>query len=585
MVQNWADTDDTIVNHGVMVRSTDQDDFVGWKKFHSANNSSGNAPYLAVTYNSYPKTPSGLSPSTGSYVNTTTPTLHGVFSDADGGSGKVEYEIRDNATGALVTTGMRSTKLAAGSDAYWTVPTGLLSDGVTYKWRARGWDGTDYSKDYSAYRTFAVDTSPPGMPTVSSSEFAEGVWSQATSGSFSFPSSSSDVVGYYYDLDKATPTTYTTDTNVTLTPTDGPHTFYVRAKDSAGNLSAVKAYELKVGSAAITAPQDGDDVQKRTELRAVGRAEFTGVTFQFRRSETEAWTDISASDVSYEDNSSVASWPVAMNAGESPLLVWDVASTLSGKDGPVQVRASFTGGADGSTEAVDFSFDQKPVGGDVAAEDIGPGSVDLLTGNFALEQEDVSIDSFGSDLTVARTFNSRDPDAGSPFGPGWTSTAAVLEAAADWIALDDSGGFVVVTAFDGTQIDFTKNPDSTYTPELGFEAFSLTLVAGSFRMTDLDGNTTTFTKPQGSADYVPARVSQPGSATTTTYSYDAEGRVTRLLAPVPDGVSCDAELVAGCRALTFEYASSSTATATSFGEYEGRLKRVDLTAYEPTSRQ
>ena len=56
-----------------------------------------------------------------------------------------------------------------------------------------------------------------------------------------------------------------------------------------------------------------------------------------------------------------------------------------------------------------------------ASSPIGPGGVNLLTGNFRTSTEDVSIDSYASDLTVGRIYNSRDSTAGTdgPFGPGW----------------------------------------------------------------------------------------------------------------------------------------------------------------------
>ncbi len=57
------------------------------------------------------------------------------------------------------------------------------------------------------------------------------------------------------------------------------------------------------------------------------------------------------------------------------------------------------------------------------------------------------------------------------------------------------------------------------------------------------------------------------------------------LAPTPAGVSsCAPKLERGCRALTFKYASSTTATGESrsqWGEYKGRLVQVDFTGWEP----
>jgi streptogramin lyase len=68
---------------------------------------------------------------------------------------------------------------------------------------------------------------------------------------------------------------------------------------------------------------------------------------------------------------------------------------------------------------------------------------------------------------------------------------------------------------------------------------------------------------------------------------------TEALAPVPSGVSCSwsakpTEMQPGCRALEFQYSSSTTATGegrAQWGEYRSRLNRVNLVAYDPASKE
>jgi YD repeat-containing protein len=94
----------------------------------------------------------------------------------------------------------------------------------------------------------------------------------------------------------------------------------------------------------------------------------------------------------------------------------------------------------------------------------------------------------------------------------------------------------------------------------------------------------------GRFTWVPTEVGGPLSA-GTTYAYKAveqEGKTviepTEALAPVPLGVSCSPKLERGCRALTFNYAETTTATGESqggWGDYRGHLTRVYLTAWEP----
>jgi YD repeat-containing protein len=63
---------------------------------------------------------------------------------------------------------------------------------------------------------------------------------------------------------------------------------------------------------------------------------------------------------------------------------------------------------------------------------------------------------------------------------------------------------------------------------------------------------------------------------------------TEILAPKPTGVSCEPELKAGCRSLTFTYASETTATGevqSQWGSYRGHLETINLHAYDPVSKK
>jgi YD repeat-containing protein len=95
--------------------------------------------------------------------------------------------------------------------------------------------------------------------------------------------------------------------------------------------------------------------------------------------------------------------------------------------------------------------------------------------------------------------------------------------------------------------------------------------------------------------WTPSEVGGPASASgATTYAYAAverEGKAvlepTEALSPVPVGVSCGAkvqELSRGCRALSFNYAASTTATGeneSEWGDFKGNLTRVYYHAWDP----
>ena len=74
-----------------------------------------------------------------------------------------------------------------------------------------------------------------------------------------------------------------------------------------------------------------------------------------------------------------------------------------------------------------------------------------------------------------------------------------------------------------------------------------------------------------------------------TYEYKTVNGITeptKVLGPVPAGVSCTAGLAKGCRALEFVYATTTTAKgdgSNEWGEYAGRLKEVTFTAWNPAT--
>lgn len=94
--------------------------------------------------------------------------------------------------------------------------------------------------------------------------------------------------------------------------------------------------------------------------------------------------------------------------------------------------------------------------------------------------------------------------------------------------------------------------------------------------------------------WLPTEVGGALAASTTTYSYqtvEEEGQLvsvpSEVLSPVPAGLSasaCKAKLERGCRALTFNYATETTATGeneSEWGDYKGHMTRVYMHAWNP----
>jgi RHS repeat-associated protein len=391
----------------------------------------------------------------------------------------------------------------------------------------------------------------------------------------------------------------------------GPVQFQVDASDFAGNNAHSKTFAITVARGQLTTLMEGQRTAKRMVLQAkdlrptdpqYGAA--SQVRFQYRRTLSgtgSAWQDVPVADLRTPDGQAVTSADLAMTNALSPKVVWDVASTIgSATTDPVFVRGYF-GPQDGnSTEDVLTVVDPSGLDTDDASESLALGSVDLLTGNYALSSTDVSIDSFKSDLSITRTYNSRSiaaTDKG-PFGGGWTLGTPVLAAAAEFRSVtnyaettpdpeDDSYGYASLNTNDGGELFFEEHgADTGYDSEPGLEDLALKRVMNAdgtiaaFELTDRQtGDLLRFEHKDSSAPgvYELVKVTQPTSAVTTTFDYapnQVNGNpgmhVTRMLAPVAPGIDCgihdgvDHREDVGCRSLKLVWDSADHLTRVLF---------------------
>nr|MDT0666056.1 hypothetical protein [Micromonospora sp. DSM 115978] len=170
-------------------------------------------------------------------------------------------------------------------------------------------------------------------------------------------------------------------------------------------------------------------------------------------------------------------------------------------------------------------------------------------------------------LSVGRTLTTLTPPAASTdpsgiFGPGWVSNIAGPDTGAAARTLTDNtatDGYVTLTSPEGAPAVYTRTGSGGYpyhyTGVADTAADGSTLLKDSatkFTLTEADGTKTIwYAKTVGAATiWVVDRVEEPGSANTSTFTTDSQGRVTRILGPVPAGVDCSGTLGAGCRALT-----------------------------------
>ncbi|WP_367323500.1 DNRLRE domain-containing protein [Streptomyces sp. HUAS ZL42] len=616
IVQAWADGS---TNYGLQVRSADETDSTTWRRFRSANYStSGYAPKLVVTYNSYATTSSAaISPSQVNayngkrYVTSLTPSLSAKVTDADGGNAQGQFEITADpayadttysytAYGKTVASGSTSTLTVSSANAF--------PAGKHLRFRVRAYDGTDFGA-WSGYTTFTLNTALPVAPTISCTPYSENTWT-AKSGSgatCTLDTSSTDGMGFYWGLDDSSVPNRVYDTTdgtggdpltITINPGEDWHKLYAKTVDSGGNLStATTSYAFGVGDGAgLLTPGEGDTAARRVSLTSTGKTTYTGVTYQYRRGETDSWHDVPVADVTKSsDGSAVSAWPVTVTSGSPAALTWNVTTSLT-EDGPVDIRAAFT---DGTTTAYSqphtITVDRKA--GTAPTEQVGPGEVNTLTGDFTLSGTDAS--AFG--LTASRTASSRRPAAGADaegqvaiYGPQWTSGTTAQLTDSDWAYVrKTSATSVALVDADDDETGFTATSSGGWKPEPGSENLTLTgSLTGSFTLKDDQGTTTTFAKVDSAATTWQVSTTQlPTDNSTTkvvsekvTSGTSTLARPKYVIAPTSAVSSSTCEstpATKGCRMLEFVYATTITATSSTLGDYNGQVKQIKEWATDP----
>ncbi len=354
----------------------------------------------------------------------------------------------------------------------------------------------------------------------------------------------------------------------------------------------------------VTSPTDGTKTAKRFLLGAAwDHSGVEGVTFQYQTGDNfEGWKNIPEAQVSDQANQTV-SWPepVSIDDRKSPPFYWD-ASGLTGKSSnkKVQIRAVLAGtpGADGYTKPVQAEVNKDTGGAKDAMAPAGPGTVDLLTGNFTVTRTDVSIPGFDSSLQFSRSISSRETAQSGVLGQGWQPASPVVEAGGSaWRRLkiesttEEFEGesvtykWAVLTHLDGHQLSFEIDEDGKFlTPPEASGNVLYRLSETEVAFTDPDGNRTVFANIASGDEYLPISVAQTGGpGNKTRMIYDVEGikrRLKQVIAPTAPGITCSDEKAitsTGCRVLAFSYDN-----AKKWGAPEGEgLRLSKITFHAP----
>lgn len=592
------------------------DDYL--RTFNESSEGAATAPKLVVTLGSAPSisgtrtTPVAVTAGQ-TYANTTTPSLHAWVNDPEGSPVKVEYEVeKDPAAGSsgVLWTGSID-GVPAGSEAKITVPAGKLADGTKIRWRARAFDGTEYSA-WSAWALATVDASPPAPPAFNAGdEFCptEGSWSpiiEGTPSSCIVSTTGSDAYAFAWSWDDPNTNNLKylgagADKSATFTTpdTEGWHTLYVKVRDYAHNTSTVVTRSFGQGPGGLASPKDGSRTQRSVSLIGAGPADRSNVRYEYRKAGSDGtYSAVPPGDVTVPGTGQpLSAWPQTRTdtSKNFPELSWDVAKTLraaSIPDGAVELRACLSGGsaAEACTKPIKVTLDQSAFGGSYATTDVGPGKVALQTGDFSLSNTDAEL--FG--ISVNRTSTSLNPGAdrgdeqlaeNKVFGPGWRAAfPSVSSGIADFspTSSGESGALQLVGA-DGSTLSYVKDGTSFTGVGDAADGSRVTTTAEQLTVTEATGRKTTYTK--ANSKWVVAHTETAAAESAITYYRDSAGRVTRILAPVSADITCDATLAPGCRALELSYAPTTTATgvASGWGDFKDQVKTVSFTAFDPES--
>lgn len=378
----------------------------------------------------------------------------------------------------------------------------------------------------------------------------------------------------------------------------------------------------------VTSPSEGDRTARRLKLSAacsgeaplVGEQEkqwlagASGLTFQYREGKTGAFRSIPSALVKNAKGEAIH-WPVPFNSEgkQGEALYFDAAHAsekLRHEGGPIQIRAIFqhrTAG-DRASEPVEAKVNRGLGSPSDATTEVGPGSLDLVSGNLAITRPDVSIPGFSSSLTFSRTFNSRGlPVSGSPeeaeekknpLGAGWKPSVPVEETGSEWQSLKLTSESETIEGYsytfeyailfgpEGSELAFEKVGEQYVAPPEVSGWYLSKESSGRYVLLDPEGNRTVFeNNPFGEANqYKPVAVTVTGGTgnqTQTVFTL-AEGkrRLSLIIAPTLPGISCSegtAKGFAGCHALGFNYASM-----TKWGGTVGQGERLaSITYYDP----
>jgi RHS repeat-associated protein len=606
----------------------------GWKRFSSSDGA--HPPILFVDYDprETPPTSYGITGAQqyggATYVGNLKPEFSAVVMSPGAAYLGVAFEVYNGADAATATRLASCTTVAfPGQTATCVSPTALPDNASLYmRTRLQENDSTD-PPSFSAWTalsaySFKTAAAQPAAASISCPT-TNGSWAStapatAQTCTVTAPSSggASAPMKLTVQVDGATPSSSTfaigagKQVQVTVPKTDGPHTVTARTYAAPGQTQASAAtYSFGYGTPGISSPSTGSVTTGAVAISAGAPPRGTSsvtANLNWRAAGTSAWSsDVAISGAALQAGDGTQ--PVSVSRYIWSSLDATGANLNLRRPTLLEIRVCFTysGTSAQCTAASSVLRVPHAFGDGFPTSEAGPGSVALWTGELSLEETDVEVAANSGSLTVSRdhsTFQDAQDAVTGVFGPGWTASfgdAGTALQVADsttsdgTIALNEAGEEPLVFRQPGSGI--AKSPIGTYTPvdDTTKTSGSTLKLSGSgtgmrLTLTSVDGAVDTWAPVNSSASkisWTPVSSSQAADHSTQTYSSDSLGRVTRILAPVPAGVTCGSgtDLAAGCSALQISYSPDSTTNpvGTATGAYQGRIASISYQGWDPAA--
>lgn len=415
----------------------------------------------------------------------------------------------------------------------------------------------------------------------------------------------------------------------------GWHTLLVRAIDPYGNADPSPArwvfntdeYPAAPATEQMTSPAGGEKTASYLTLTSAWQGApgegpgITEVTYQIKESfgsNPPFWTNIPTQYVRNASGEEVK-WPqqVSHSADKTAPLFFDVAAYY-GNHGPSfedpVIRAVFDGGKEvaGASQPAFADYDAILGSPKDAVQEIGPGSVDLLTGRYTISETDFSIPVPGTEtsLSFGRTYNSTHAygEGTNVLGGSWQPSIPLSTewAGADWQQvrlghedgepeheecltpqevqeIEEETGKVLthdekcwteeavpptdwaeVLNSGGEALEFELEGGEYVTP-LAAPELKLRKAGTTFVLDTTSGEKFVFEEKESSGVYHLVSVSNLSTAKSqarmvyTPRPNSSEYRLSMIIAPAAEGITCEeaapnyAPQVAGCRSLKFHY--------------------------------